>query len=386
MRERYIGIMSGTSLDGIDTALIQAEGDPARPTIRPLQFHAVPFPPGGADALRELAEDRGTPSTLARTHVLLGEWYAEAALALLDRAGLAATEITAVGCHGQTVQHRPTPAPFLDRAVAATLQLGDPAVLAERTGIPVVADFRARDLAAGGQGAPLVPLVDFLLHQSAQEGRLVLNLGGIANLTALPAGGDRDALVASDVGPGNLLIDQCMERCFGQPFDAGGATAGRGSCDAALLEKLREADPFRLAPPPKSAGREQYGEPFVSWLLETGRRCAFPDLIATVTAYTADAAADFVTRHLQGPEGFATLIVSGGGARNAALMQALGDAFPGLLVRTTEPDGIPVTGKEALAFAVLAQRTVHGLPGSLPQVTGARGGRVLGHRTPGAAP
>ncbi len=352
--------MSGTSLDGVDAVLAEFSADG---TSRLLRTHYLPYP----DALRAQLLALNAPhadeihlAALAANQ--LARLYAHAVQTLLD--GLVPHNVRAIGCHGQTLRHRP--------ADGYTLQIGNAALLAELTGIAVVADFRSRDIAAGGQGAPLVPA--FHVHAFADPGlhRVVANIGGIANVTDLPAGG---TVRGWDTGPGNLLLDAWIGRHRGERYDRDGVWAASGQTDAALLDVLLQ-HPFLAQVPPKSAGREQFN---LAWLDTTlaglGRQLTAADVQATLLEFTAASLAEAVIRECAGTQ---ELYVCGGGAHNGVLMRRLAARLPALRVDTTAALGIDPDWVEALAFAWLARQAVLGVPGNLPSVTGARGPRVLG--------
>lgn len=389
---RYVGLMSGTSVDGIDAALLAVDGTPPDAVRWRLEaFRSVPFPT--ARRARILAAlTCGTPATLADLHADLGEWFAEAVRALLHEAGLEAGDVTAVGSHGQTIWHRP---PEGDHR-GATLQLGDAATLAARTGIDVVADFRSADVAAGGQGAPLVPWPDRVLLAAPDRARVVLNVGGIANLTWLPARGSDAPVVAFDTGPGNVLLDVAADRASGgrERFDRDGRRAAAGAIDAHLLDELL-ADPYYALEPPRSTGRERFGPALVEALAErrglvVGESPGWNDLLATLTELTATTVADAVARWVA-PRPVDEVVVAGGGARNPTLVAGLERALRrrGLEapVRTGAAAlGLDPDAREAAAFALLAWAHGEGHPGNLPEVTGAAGPRVLGSLTPAPRP
>jgi anhydro-N-acetylmuramic acid kinase len=349
---RIAGIMSGTSLDGIDVAMVEVSGK----RVETLGFQSTPYPKGVREAI--LALD--SVAALSRWNFRLAELYARAVRRAVDRWG--AVEL--IGCHGQTVYHE---------GGRHTLQIGEPAVLAERTGVPVVSNFRARDIAAGGQGAPLVPFVDYLLFRHPKRTRVALNIGGIANVTVIPAGATPEQVTAFDTGPGNMAID-ALAREMGQPFDRGGRIAASGTVDPVLLSALL-ADPYYRKRGPKSAGREQYGAEFVTRMKQS--RLPLRDLVATATALTASAIAIGIRR--VGP---ADLIVSGGGAHNLQILAHLSAFLPEMSLATSADYGVDVDGKEAVAFAVLAYETWRRRPSNLPSATGARRPVVLGSITP----
>lgn len=356
----YVGLMSGTSLDGVDAALVEL-GQSAG-LFRLIASAHEPFDAPLRDSLASLGvpgEDEIERAALAG--IALARRYASAVRTALASAGVAAGRVRAIGCHGQTVRHRP------ERGY--TVQLGNPALLAELTGIRVVADLRSRDLAAGGQGAPLAPAFHAAAFASPGEDRAILNLGGIANLTCLSRSG---AVTGFDCGPGNCLMDLWAARHLGEPFDRDGAWAASGRVIGALLERLRE-EPYFAAPPPKSTGRERFNEAWLRARLDA--RCEPRDVQATLLELTARAAADAVRA---GCPGAARLIVCGGGTRNRTLMQRLALLLEDIPVESSERHGIEPQLVEAVAFAWLAHQALEGTPASLPAVTGARGARVLG--------
>ena len=360
----YIGLMSGTSLDGVDGVLVDFLGH-----TQVLQHASCSFNVGLRAELLALNTpgDNELHRAALAANALVG-CYAEVVQQLLQRAGLPASGVRAIGAHGQTVRHRPQ----MFDGTGYTLQLNNPALLAERCGIAVVADFRSRDVAAGGQGAPLVPA----FHQSVfgQPGQtlLVLNIGGISNLSVLPADG---AVGGFDCGPGNALMDAWCQRHTGQPYDDNGAWAASGNVLPTLLEQLLQ-EPFLQQPPPKSTGRDLFSLDWLQQALATlpaGTRAE--DVQATLTEFTARACADSALRWgLDATQ----LLVCGGGALNGQLMARIGALLPGMQVRSTAASGLPPLQVEAAAFAWLARQTLLGLPGNLARVTGAHGPRVLG--------
>ena len=368
-----VGLMSGTSLDGVSTALVRLTAPPDPPGATLVAFRQEPYGAAERGALID-AMARGTPRDLAFLHVALGERFAGAVLALLAGARVAARDLAFVASHGQTVWHEPG---------RATLQLGDAAVLAERLGVRVVSDFRARDVAAGGQGAPLVPLADVMLFGHESRGRLLLNIGGMANVTWVPRRGVTDGALAFDTGPGVAVIDAVTRRVDPDAvFDEGGERARRGRPAAKLLEELL-ADPYFDQAPPKSTGRERFGIEYADRLLTRVRAGGGSenDAVATATALTAESIARAIARW-PGKDKEGELVISGGGAKNPALVERLATRVqprPVVLFDQLFFDG---EAKEAVAFAFLGHQTILGRPGNLPAATGARGPRVLGHVTP----
>ena len=347
--------MSGTSLDGIDVAIVEVLGR----RIRTIGFLSTPYSEATRAAILAVSDAVAQTSAISRLNFQLAELYARAVLRAVRRFG----PVDLIGCHGQTVYHE---------GRSNTLQLGEPAVLAERTGLPVISNFRARDIAAGGQGAPLVPYVDYLLFRHPKRTRVALNIGGIANITVIPAAAAPEDVVAFDTGPGNMVID-ALAREMGQPYDRGGKIAASGRVDTALLDELL-ADPYYRRKPPKSAGREQYGAAFVARLKTTG--LPLRDLIATATVLTAATIAMAIGNRS------ADLIISGGGVHNSQIVAHLAGFLPAVSISTSTDHGIDADAKEAIAFAVLAHETWRRKPSNLPSATGARRAVVLGSITP----
>jgi anhydro-N-acetylmuramic acid kinase len=367
--------MSGTSLDGIDVAIVDIEGR----RIQPVAFRSTPYPDAVRKAILGVSNAKTATAQIARLHFLLGDLYATAVQTTMGRNRVRDVEL--IGCHGQTIYHQGERERFLGKPVAATLQIGEAAVIAERLGVPVVSDFRTRDMAAGGKGAPLVPYVDYLLFRHARRGRVALNIGGIANVTAIPHGAKQDEVFAFDTGPGNMVIDALVaEFTKGRwHFDRGGRIAAHGKVDRALLDKLL-AGRYYGQRPPKTAGREQYGVEFVAKLKRT--RLPGRDLIATATALTAAAIASGIERFVRPKMRVDDMIVSGGGVHNMTLMAYLQAFLPDIRIATSDECGINADAKEAVAFAVLAYETWRGRAGNLPPATGAGRPVTLGKITP----
>ena len=384
---RVLGLISGTSADGIDVALARIAGAPPRLRARLENFLTVPYPAPVRRAILRIAEGvETTAEEISQLNFLIGQLFAEAALAACRRFRVSPANIDLLGSHGQTIYHQGRASRFLGRPVASTLQIGEPAVIAARTSIPVVADFRPADMASGGQGAPLVPFVDFLLYRDARRGRVALNIGGIANVTLIPPASRPEDVLAFDTGPGNMVIDAVSERLFGQPYDHDGRIAARGQALEGVLARMLRA-PFFRRMPPKTAGREEFGREFVADFLRRCRGARKPDIVATATALTARSIAAAVQMFLlpfdsgagkAAPRFFHEFIVSGGGARNRTLLAMLRRQLPGLAFRTSDDLGLPAEAKEAVAFAVLAYQTWHRLPGNVPAATGAERPAVLG--------
>ena len=362
-----IGLMSGTSADGVDAVAAEVGAERPRPRVRLLAHVHRAYP----DPLRARILAAGEGETLvaadiARLRVRIGEEHAEAAIAALAAARLDRERLDAVATHGQTVAHLP------DERPRATLQLIDPARIVEALRVPVVADFRSADLAAGGEGAPLVPFADWILFTDAKKNRAVQNIGGIANVAVLPVNAARDDVVAFDTGPGNMVVDAIAARFSdgAERYDRDGTRAGRGQVDEALLERLLSHE-FFARTPPKSTGRETFGAAFVDGLLETAAGVAPDDVVATATALTARSIADAYRRFVAPATPIDEVIVAGGGARNPTLLRMLRIALGDVPVRAVDELGIPAEAKEALAFAILGAFTLAGEPNVLPRCTGA---------------
>jgi len=359
-----VGVMSGTSLDGISTALVRLQDNQA--TL--VAFRQEPYSAAERGSIID-AMARGTPKDVAFLHVALGERFAGAVLALLAQARVSPKDLSFIASHGQTIWHEPG---------RATFQLGDGAVLAERVGVQVVSDFRARDVAAGGQGAPLVPLADVMLFGHEQRGRWLLNIGGMANVTWVPRRGAADGAFAFDTGPGVAVIDAITRRVDPDaPYDQGGERARRGRPVAKLLDELLR-DPYFDQPPPKSTGRERFGIDYADKLLARVKKAGGSDndAVATATALTAETIARAVASHAD------EIVVSGGGAKNPAIIERLATRVQPRAVVLFDQLFFDGEAKEAVAFAFLGHQTLLGKAGNLPAATGARGPRILGHITP----
>jgi anhydro-N-acetylmuramic acid kinase len=373
-----LGIMSGTSADGIDVALVRISDRAAK-----LEgFAAFPFPARIRETILRIGEGRATAAAeLSQLNFILGEVFAEAALAACRTFRVRPSQIAVIGSHGQTVFHQGTPARFCGRRVASTLQIGEPSVIAARTGITTVGDFRPADMAAGGQGAPLVPFVDYLLYRNARIGRAALNIGGVANVTVIPRSAKIKDVFAFDTGPGNMVIDALVRHFThgGKSFDRNAEMAARGKLLPRLLDQLLR-DTYFLKPPPKTAGREQYGENYLRRVLahRDARRARPQDVIRTATILTALSIADAFHRYVQPRTKVGETILSGGGTHNPLLVAQLEAALPGILFRTSGDLGVPEDAKEAFAFALLAWETLHRRPANVPGATGAKKAAVLG--------
>ena len=391
------GIMSGTSADGIEVALVKitepGEVPPERRSrsdkraraqhnseiqLRLLGHASFPYRTVVREAvLSAMNATSASVGDLARLNFLLGELYADAVLAAQRKFRVRAE---LVGCHGQTLFHQGERQRYLGRPVAVTWQTGEGALIAARVGVPVVSDFRPADMAAGGKGAPLVPYLDYLLYRDSRIGRIVQNIGGIANLSAIPAGANAAKLIAFDTGPGNMVIDAVMERLLHKPFDRNGEVAASGRVLEKVVDRLLR-EKFFQKKPPKTAGREQFGREFARAFISRCGRAPKEDIVATATALTACSIAAAISKFvLPRNRTYRELVVSGGGANNATLLAMLANEVRplGLSLRLSDEFGLPAAAKEAAAFALLAYQTWHRRPSNVPSATGARRPAVLG--------
>jgi anhydro-N-acetylmuramic acid kinase len=390
------GVMSGTSADGINVAIVRisrttdfAAQDPspkaiARPHLKVgfelLGSSEIEYPAGVRQKILENMNSRSASvADLARLNFLLGELYADAISATARKLKV---KPQLVGCHGQTLYHQGDRQNFLGRRVAATWQTGEGAVISERMGVPVVSDFRPADIAAGGKGAPLVPLLDYLLYCDAKVGRIVQNIGGIANLTAIPANASAKQIIAFDTGPGNMVMDAVTEHLFGKTYDRDGRIAARGQVLKKPLDRALQHKFFGRKPP-KTAGREEFGREFVKDFLKNCGRARKEDVITTACALTARSIALAVRKFVVNPQPrarFREMIVSGGGAKNPTLIKMLNAELHSLnlVLRRSDEFGLPSEAKEAVAFAVLAYQAWHQAAGNIPSATGAKHPAVLG--------
>jgi anhydro-N-acetylmuramic acid kinase len=370
--------MSGTSADGIDVAIIRIMGRGFKLRFELLGHEHFEYPPAVRNAvLKAMSAVNMRVADLARLNFLLGELYAEAVLTAQRRTGTAKLQL--VGCHGQTIYHQGVPAKYLGREIACTWQTGEASVIAAKLQVPVVSDFRPADMAAGGKGAPLVPFLDYVVFRHHRLGRIVQNLGGIANLTAIPANARPEAVLAFDTGPGNMVMDQLTQELLSLSYDRDGEIAERGRVRKPLLDAWLK-NPFFNDPPPKTAGREEFGQAYVKKLLRDCGRVAKEDLIATATALTARSIALALEKFVLPKGRYRDYIVSGGGTSNKALVRMLTEETTGLGLKLRHCDdfGIPSQAKEAVAFALLAYQTWHKQPANIPSATGAARQAILG--------
>ena len=389
---KVIGLISGTSMDGIDAALTEIEGQPPEIRIKLLDYLVHPYPSGLKERIRQAASPtRSRAEQICHLNFYLGHLFAEAALSLMQKSGVKPTEIKLIGSHGQTIYHLPQPigepGKFGRLEIRSSLQIGEGAVIAEKTGIITITNFRARDLAAGGVGAPLLPYLHYLLLRSQQSNRVVINIGGIANLTYIPKGQRPDSVIAFDTGPGNLVIDGLIRKISRgkHEFDQDGQFARKGRLNQPLLDHLL-AHEFISQAPPKAAERNTFGEDYIKYIRKIAREKSIsaPDLVRTATVGVAESIALNYRRFvfpLGRPD---TAIICGGGANNLFLLECLSQSLSGIRVTTTQEFGLDPKVVEAAGFALLAYETWHQRPGNLPRVTGAEKPVILGCVYPGS--
>jgi len=376
------GVMSGTSADGIDVALIRVretkQGRDLDLKFDLLGHEHFAYPAAvRAAVLKAMNAASTSVAELSRLNFLLGELYGDAVGKAQRKIGARSLEL--VGCHGQTIYHQGEARPYLGKKIACTWQTGEGAIVAARLGVPVVSDFRPADMAAGGKGAPLVPFLDFAVFRSGQAGRIVQNIGGIANLTAIPAAAKPEDVMAFDTGPGNMVIDQLMQKLFGKPYDYNGQIAMHGTVLEPLLREMLRA-PYFKRKPPKAAGREEFGEDYARTFLRKCEHAAKHDAITTATALTAHSIALAISRFVLPTGKYRDYIVSGGGTRNHALMRMLAKEISrlGLKLASSDDFGVPSQAKEAMAFALLAYQSWRRQPSNIPSATGAKKPAILG--------
>jgi len=370
--------MSGTSADGIDAALVRIRGSGKTTRIKLIAHQTYAFPRNQREfILRNSLPGSGSVDILCELNIALAYLFADAVRKIARKARVSLHAIDLIGSHGQTVHHMPQRRMMLRKKVRSTLQIGDPSTIAKLTRIPTVGDFRTADMAVGGQGAPLVPLYDYMMFRSKKRNRLVLNLGGIANITVLPKNCSLNDVRAFDTGPANMVIDALMKKLYGKPYDRSGKTASAGRVISHLLNWMMSNSYFNR-PPPKSTGRELFGEPFVNEVLKQARIWAPEDIIATATEFTACSIyrqyKRFVQKHVPADE----IIASGGGVHNATLMRRIRQYFAPVPVLDIEKLGQSSDAKEAVLFAVLANETISEHASNVPRATGAKRPVILG--------
>ncbi|HWP82893.1 MAG TPA: anhydro-N-acetylmuramic acid kinase [Bacteroidota bacterium] len=373
-----VGLMSGTSVDGVDAALVKISGSGTSTRLKLLAFDSRPFPKDlRGFVLKNSLPGSGSVDVITRLNILFAHFYAEAVRRVAHKARVPLSNIDLIGSHGQTVHHLPTPSRLFGKEIRATLQIGDPSTLAKLTGIITVGDFRNADMAVGGQGAPLVPYFDYLMFRSRTKNRILLNLGGIANFTILPKNCQVKDIIAFDTGPANMVIDTLMMKFYRKPFDKNGSVAMKGRVLQGLMAWMM-SHPYFDQHPPKSTGREVFGKPFAEEILKRTRGVRKQDIIATVTEFTALTIFDQYNRFVGSRMVPDEILVSGGGAHNKAIIEGLDHYFDRAKVKPIEDIGFSSDAKEAICFAVLANETMSEHPANVPSVTGAKRPVVLG--------
>ncbi|PFG07416.1 anhydro-N-acetylmuramic acid kinase AnmK [Bacillus sp. es.034] len=376
-----VGLMSGTSVDGVDAALVSIEGAGTDTVVELVHYSTTPFSqPVKKKIFDVMSPDLSSTPLLSSLHFELGDVYADAVEKVCKEAGISVDDLSFIGSHGQTVYHQPF---RTEDSVASTLQIGEPSVIAYRTNTQVVANFRSMDMAAGGEGAPLVPYTEFLLYGKKDGGRLLQNIGGIGNVTVLPKDCSLEEVFAFDTGPGNMVIDGLCEKLFGLAFDEDGSIAARGTVHPEAARKWMEweKDFFQKAPP-KSTGRELFGEVFVNRILKEYSDIPKEDLIATATYFTALSISDAYKTFVFPQHPINEVIIGGGGSYNGTLLQMMRELLPEVTILIQEDIGYSSDAKEAIAFALLANETLHGNSGNVPGATGAKKPVILGSITP----
>jgi len=376
-----LGLMSGTSCDGLDIAWIEIEGHGINTRFEFKAGRSFQYSDQQKTGLLQLMQGRNfSAKDFSQLNFYLAEVWAEMVQQFLAENNISAEKIDFIGSHGQTIWHQPDAESFIDRQTSSTFQLGDPSVLAQLCGIPAVGDFRAADMALGGQGAPLIPYFDWIYFSKFKKNILALNIGGISNVTLIPADGKLENLTAFDCGPGNMLIDRSMEILFGQPFDENGKTAFKGRLSQRLFSYLKDKDTFADVQPPKSTGRELYSKQYLDNILAEAEKLKISreDIIHTISRYTAYAIFNSYQKFIKPASSIQDVAAGGGGAHNSFLMESLQDYFSPAAVSSVSEFGLDEDFKEAAGFAVLANETFAGQASNVMQVTGASRPAVLG--------
>lgn len=379
--ERLVaGIMSGTSVDGVDIVLLKITGSGTETNINQIGFIEYPFPEGMRELiLRNSVKESSSVEDICRLNFIIAKVYASGLKCLCEELKIPISSIDLIGSHGQTIHHLPVKNIMFGYESASTLQIGDPTVLAKLSGIITVGDFRTGDLALGGEGAPLVPYFDYIMFRSAEFNRLLLNIGGISNFTVIKKNALREDLYAFDTGPGNMIIDMLMNKFYNQKYDKDGNIASAGKVNPALFEYLKEKDSFIEKYPPKSTGREMYGEAFLKNLIQNFKEINKEDFVSTLSYFTAYSVYRNYEKFVMPEIKIDQLIVSGGGAKNKFIITSLQDFFGAEInISTTDNFGISSDAKEAICFAVLANETINGQAANMPRVTGADRETILG--------
>jgi anhydro-N-acetylmuramic acid kinase len=380
LKERYIvGLMSGTSVDGIDAALTRIIGSGIETEVEVLAFETTPFPSKvRQDIFKAMDPEQSNAPLICSLNFKLGTCYANVVKAVCEQAGFDIKKLDAVGSHGQTIFHIPQ---AYDGFIPSTLQIGEPAVIAYETKTPVVSNFRVMDMAAGGQGAPLVPYVDYLLFRKTGRTVALQNIGGIANVTVIPEQAGLKDVYAFDTGPGNMMIDALMKHFYGLDYDPDGGYAKVGTVHEPMLAEMMQ-DSYISETPPKTTGREHFGQGYVNELLKKWGNVTANDFIATATRFTAHTIAYNYKTFILPKDKVDVMVVSGGGSHNKALMDSLAELLPAIEIKTADDYGLSSDAKEAVAFSVLANEMLSGNPANVPSATGAKEMVVLGNLTP----
>ncbi len=376
-----LGLMSGTSCDGLDVAMIKIQGTGSATRIDFITGAAYHYNALQKETILNLLRpEKNDVRMLSQLNFYLAEIWSDKIQTFLKERQITANHIDFIGSHGQTIWHQPQAEDFIDRPIRSTLQMGDPSVLAQLTGIPVVGDFRVADVALGGQGAPLIPYFDWVYFSRFRKNILAVNIGGISNFTFIAAKGDFERVQAFDCGPGNMLIDALCRQRFNRDFDRDGKLARSGTFSASLFEFIIQSDSFLMLPPPKSTGHEHYGQNFLEQVLKKGEALGVrnEDVLHTLSRYTAYAVFENARRYIEDFSSLDTVVVGGGGSRNAFIMELLQEYFASVPVTATTEYGLDDAFKEAIGFAVLANETLHGNTSNVPRVTGAKRPAVLG--------
>jgi anhydro-N-acetylmuramic acid kinase len=377
-KKKVIGLMSGTSVDGMDAVLVELTGSGGDTNVKQIAFQTYPYSPEVKEfILKNSNADTARLDDVVRLNILLGELFTDAANRIIRKAGLKNKDINLIGSHGHTIHHLPDKKNLFGKNISATLQIGDPTVIAKRTGIITVGDFRIADIAVGGSGAPLVPYFDYLMFRSKKSNRGLLNIGGIANISVIPKNSKIKNVFAFDTGPGNIIMDNLMKRLFIKPYDEYGKIAFQGKIIPELLKWMTGNSYFKKLPP-KSTGREMFGEEFVNRILKIFKKYSSEDIISTVTELSAFSIYESYIKFIKRKVILDEIIVSGGGAHNLYLMDALQRYFCSVKVKTIESIGYSSDAKEAICFAVLANETISGNCTNLPNATGAERHTILG--------
>ena len=376
-KKLIIGVLSGTSVDAVDIALTEVIGSGADTKVSVVKFDSIPIPQDIKQyVLRASNKESGTVADVCKLNALIGNLFADSINNFLSANGIDKKDVDLIGSHGQTLYHIPQEEELHGYKFKSTLQVGDPSVIANKTGITTVGDFRTADMALGGEGAPLVPFLDYVLFKSDTKNRLLVNIGGIANVTFLPKNGEIDSVTAFDSGPGNMVIDRLMMEFYDKPYDENGVTASDGKIQQKLFDDVLKFDNYYNRKPPKSTGREFYGESFIEYIVSVAHGISDEDVIRTMTQYTAYTIHYNVKEFINGKPD--EVLVSGGGANNPFLMGLIKEYFFDAEVKPLELNGINPDNKEAVLFAVLANEAIHGNYANLPLVSGAEKKTVLG--------